>query len=87
MGIRFTQKERLLHSMNTSFFRTFEGRARQKVLRTPADLVSWGEDLPALLRSLVRVVQISLEKTMKSLKSSALADYSMHVVLLNSSEE
>lgn len=52
------QKERVFHQMHASFFRTLEGRFRQRVVQSFADQVFWNEDSPDSWRAFVRIVQI-----------------------------
>lgn len=68
--------------MYTSYFGRVEGRGRQMVLRTSADLIFWNEDSSEYLRSFAGFIQICSNNTLTSLQISALFAYPMHAVLL-----
>lgn len=87
MRPRAEEKESVLHRIYTTFVETTEDRVCQRVLRTSAVRVFWNEDLPDLPRSSVRILQIFLDKTVKSKRGSVLVAYPVRVLLLNFSKE
>lgn len=85
--LRTTEKERVLHPLNTRFFRTMKGSIPQRVLQTSANLVSWKEISPDLPTSFASCVQIFSNEAVPSLKGCKLVAYQLHVTLLNFRKE
>lgn len=83
MRFRMAEKEKLLHSMDTSLIRTLNGIVHQRVLRASADQVLSNKDSLDLPNSFVGSVRIFSDRIMTILKSYALVVYPVHVVLLN----
>lgn len=81
------KKGRALHAMDTRFSRTLKDRVRQRVLQTFADQIFLNEDSPVYPRAFVGFVQIFLDKRAKTVKYIRTFSLSVHVVLLNFSED
>lgn len=69
MGLRTAGKERVLHSMDISFFIVLEGRGVYRVLQTSANRVLWNQDSPDLPKSLIAFVQSFTGKQQRVLKA------------------
>lgn len=79
--LRTVKKEKVFHLKYKIFFRTLEGRFCQIKLRAYAGRVFWNDGTTNLPTSSVLLLQIFSDKTVTSLKISALVAYPVPVML------